>query len=165
MDNRCAFCGAENRLGILFCEECGRSLFDKTSELTIPGRKDISKLVQQLERREGQSHLKDGQGLMLYVRNANDPIALEADHAITIGRKGRGITPDVDLTPFGAMDKGVSRIHATIQIVDNTPIITDMGSTNGLYLNGNRIKELQSEIMCDGDELHLGDLIAHIYFE
>lgn len=165
MDNRCAFCGAENRQGILFCEDCGRSLFDKTSELTIPGRKNVSNLVKQLPRRDGQSRLKDGQGLMLYVRNANDPITLDIDRAVTIGRKGRGVTPDVDLTPYGAMDKGVSRIHATIQVVDNTAIITDMGSTNGLYLNGTRVKALQSEILCDEDELHLGDLMAQIYFE
>ena len=165
MSNRCPFCGADNRQGILFCEECGRSLYDKTSELTIPGRQNASKIIEQLAPREGRSHLEVGQGLMLYIRNAKEPVPLTTEHAMTIGRKGRGVNPDLDLTPYGAMEKGVSRIHATVQVVNHTPIITDMGSTNGLYLNGDLIPAQQSQILCDGDELHLGELVAHIYFE
>jgi pSer/pThr/pTyr-binding forkhead associated (FHA) protein len=90
---------------------------------------------------------------------------IDTSRAITVGRKGRGVSPDLDLTPYGALEKGVSRVHAIIEVIDNTPIITDVGSTNGLYLNGMEIPTQKSRVLCDGDELHLGELVAHIYFE
>jgi len=166
MINACPYCGAKNRQGILFCEDCGKGLYDKTDELTIPGRNGSSSLSQEMiDAREGYVPLGDDQALVMYIRNAKAPITIDTTHAVTIGRKGRGVAPDLDLTPYGALEKGVSRVHAVIQVVDNIPVITDVGSTNGLYLNGNQIPTETSQILCDGDELHLGELVVHIYFE
>jgi pSer/pThr/pTyr-binding forkhead associated (FHA) protein len=73
--------------------------------------------------------------------------------------------PDLDLTPFGALEKGVSRLHAAIIRTEDTLTLIDMGSSNGTHLNGQRLIPDQPRILRDGDELRLGKLIAHIYFK
>lgn len=41
----------------------------------------------------------------------------------------------------------------------------DIGSTNGITVNGERLEKGKSHYLCDGDVICLGDLEAHIYFE
>ena len=43
-------------------------------------------------------------------------------------------------------------------------ILTDMGSTNGTFLNGCRLTPHKVYIVRDGDEIRLGNLIGNIYF-
>ena len=55
-------------------------------------------------------------------------------------------------------DPGVSRRHARIQAHNGTVIVEDLGSSNGTYVNGQRISgpvELGA-----GDELQLGDTVV-----
>ncbi|HVA91615.1 MAG TPA: FHA domain-containing protein [Chloroflexota bacterium] len=64
--------------------------------------------------------------------------------------------PELDLIPFGgaAPDLGVSRHQARIQRSGDTFSMTDVGSTNGTFVNG-RVLEYNQPI-----ELHDGDSIA-----
>jgi pSer/pThr/pTyr-binding forkhead associated (FHA) protein len=70
----------------------------------------------------------------------------------------------VDLTAFGAVEFGVSRLHAAIDIQDEAVFVTDLGSTNGTYLNAVRLSPGEPRIVCNGDEICLGNLITHLYF-
>lgn len=67
------------------------------------------------------------------------------DKTIVIGRK-----EDCDIV---LRDSNVSRRHAKIEIVMGSHIISDLGSTNGTIVNGNRIT---SKILEDGDRINLG---------
>jgi pSer/pThr/pTyr-binding forkhead associated (FHA) protein len=73
--------------------------------------------------------------------------------------------PDLDLTPYGALEKGVSRIHAAIERSEDTLTLIDMGSANGTHLNGQRLIPDQPRVLRDGDEIRLGKLVAHVYFK
>jgi DNA-binding NtrC family response regulator len=64
----------------------------------------------------------------------------------TIGKRE---TNDVALT-----DKTVSRQHLSIDYADDSFILHDKGSTNGSYLNGNRVKEAY---LTPGDVIKLGN--------
>lgn len=61
-------------------------------------------------------------------------------------------------------DTKVSRIHAVIEATSDGQdySIIDMGSTEGTYLNGNKISK---EKLSDGDELTLGDCRIVVSFE
>ena len=72
--------------------------------------------------------------------------------------------PDVDLTTFGAKEFGVSRLHAAIDLHDEAVFITDLGSTNGTYLNAMQLPPGEPQIVCHGDEICLGNLMTHLYF-
>jgi len=40
-----------------------------------------------------------------------------------------------------------------------------MGSVNGTYLNGERLPANREHVIRDGDEIRLGKLVFHAYFQ
>jgi predicted component of type VI protein secretion system len=78
-----------------------------------------------------------------------------AEHAVqqgtTIGREGCDIT-------LG--DPDVSRRHAEIQISNGDIAINDLGSTNGTFVNGERID--QPRTLRDGDEVRIGAVVLRL---
>jgi hypothetical protein len=72
--------------------------------------------------------------------------------------------PDLDLEPFDALNKGVSRQHAAFVYEDHIIKIMDMDSPNGTYLNGFRLTPYQSRVLRDGDEVRLGRLVMNVKF-
>jgi pSer/pThr/pTyr-binding forkhead associated (FHA) protein len=99
-----------------------------------------------------------GQTALTLVGTA-DRILLSDRPDCVLGRGGdqaRG--PDVDLSPYGARDKGVSRRHARLQTWPGGAVVTDLGSTNGTLVNGRRLAPNEPTRLADGDELRLGRL-------
>jgi pSer/pThr/pTyr-binding forkhead associated (FHA) protein len=84
----------------------------------------------------------------------------------TLGRvsKGQSILPDIDLSPFDAYKAGVSRLHATLKIQGEYITVTDLGSSNGTYINGKTIPAHEPQPLRHGDILALGKLKIQILF-
>lgn len=166
---KCPHCGYKNRVGILFCEDCGQSLsaVPNTSP-TIPTRQ-LGESFEELSARAtwGTASISNTSSVIVQFRDADEPLVLEFTGQTIIGRSD--VTsprqPEVDLTPFGALEKGVSRIHASIERSDDVLTLMDMGSSNGTYLNGQRLVADQPRVLRDGDEIRFGKLVAHIYFK
>ena len=57
--------------------------------------------------------------------------------------------------------RAVSREHAMISCENGRYRLTDLGSTNGSYLNGIRIFSGIPVLISPGDEIILGDLKTH----
>ena len=72
--------------------------------------------------------------------------------------------PDVDLAPHGGMEHGVSRNHLTLTRDHDTIFVTDLGSANSTYLNGQRLMPHEPRILRDNDELRLGHLVMRVNF-
>jgi hypothetical protein len=72
---------------------------------------------------------------------------------------------DVDLTPYGAREKGVSRRHAALYRTSHVLSVVDLGSHNGTYLNGLRLLPQQPRLLRSGDEVAFGAMLFHIHFE
>lgn len=162
----CPTCAHKNREGSLFCEDCGQNL-------TLPVSATVAtKHILPTNELAGFSSWgsakfeKDTQ-IILHIRDASDPISISPEKRILLGRyDGSGLQkPDLDLTPYGALEKGVSRIHAAIYRSEDTLTLVDMGSSNGTHLNGQRLMRDQPRVLRDGDEIRLGKLVAHIYFK
>jgi hypothetical protein len=62
---------------------------------------------------------------------------------------GRSEESDVFL-----VDPSVSRAHAMVETAGGAPLVRDLGSTNGTFVNGERV---QSRRLQDGDELRFGN--------
>ena len=72
------------------------------------------------------------------------------------GNRKQGVDPEIDLGIHPA-DRGVSTQHAVLRIHDSVLTVTDLGSTNGTYLNGdNRLAEGEETPLVDGDRIHIG---------
>ncbi len=67
-----------------------------------------------------------------------------------------GVTPEIDLTPFGGSTSGVSRRHATISLRNGQWTIRDENSTNGTFVNGAALTTEQA--LQDGDVVSFGGL-------
>ncbi len=66
--------------------------------------------------------------------------------------------PDLDLAPYGAMRHGVSRRHALIRPGEQMLYLIDQNSTNGTWVNGQRLQGGQDFPLSDGDSIELGAL-------
>ena len=161
----CRNCAHENREGYLYCEECGQTLSsDETG-----GTKHFENATDSLSAHAtwGTARFEKGAAIILHIRDASEPITFRPDGQTILGRSDTTSTqkPDLDLTPYGALEKGVSRIHTAIFRNDDTLTVVDKGSANGTFLNGQRLVPNQPRVLRDGDEIRLGKLIAHIYFK
>ncbi len=74
----------------------------------------------------------------------------------------QSIFPEVDLTEDHALEYGVSREHACIFQREDAAEVTDLGSTNGTLLNGQRLAPYSPQPLSDGDHLQLGRLVIEV---
>jgi pSer/pThr/pTyr-binding forkhead associated (FHA) protein len=92
-------------------------------------------------------------------------VLLSADREILVGRldAAHGIFPELDMTADGGLEHGVSRRHARIYTRDGTCFVEDLDSTNGTFLNGERITPYLPYAFHDGDSLTFGTMKQQIH--
>lgn len=100
----------------------------------------------------------DWQVVLIALDQAAPPIGLLVDGEITIGRAAGDANPDLDLTPYGAKNKGVSRIHAHIRPGASSLVLMDAESSNGTFWNRIRVPAHTEQILRDGDVITFGRL-------
>ncbi len=166
----CPYCAYNNKQGMLYCEECGRPLGGGEASATLPTRQLNSNSDNAtVHATWGTARFDANAQIVMHVRDSAETITLKPDRTTLVGRYDSSSTqhPDVDLTPYGALEKGVSRVHAAIYRNEETDTLTlvDMGSANGTHLNGQRLLPDQPRVLRDGDEIRLGKLVTHIYFK
>jgi hypothetical protein len=162
----CSNCHHQEILGSLFCSECGSRLMIFESEETIH--------IKNFDKESGQAGMNTGQN------NSEDPnpepgassffsfsilefgkeIKIPKNSECTLGRfnEGQPILPDIDLTEYDARAKGVSRLHAVIKGSEMNLTITDLESSNGTFVNGQKLKPYTDFPIKQGDILSLGKL-------
>ncbi len=94
-------------------------------------------------------------------------IELRNDTSYLLGRfnSAKPRTNHIDLSPFGAQERGVSRIHAQIHMEDDILYITDMDSTNGTYLDGVKLLPNQQHRIRQKSDIMLGRLHIQVMYK
>lgn len=162
----CSYCSTPNREGELFCDECGNPLQGSpsvsTRKLTQIGASGPLKRPFW-----GTTRFRSDASVVMRLADVAEPVALESKPKLMIGRQDPASNnfPDIDLTPYGAIDNGVSRVHACIQRSEDAITVIDLDSVNGTYLNGQRLIPNQPRVLQDGDEVRFGKLATRIYFQ
>lgn len=154
----CPHCGTENLEGMLYCTQCGVALGPvPLSTRQLPDD----------EGKGGTDKLSTDHVLILQVENDESPIFLQIRSEVIIGRitEQSETTTYLNLTPYGADDKGVSRRHARLLRDDDTVYLMDLNSTNGTQLNGEPLAASVEKKLKDGDEITLGHLRVYVYFK
>jgi hypothetical protein len=143
----CSFCGApipQSRSG----ERAGQMMDSVpvvTKSLDLPSRHYLPKLPDN--------------SFALFVLDNPEPLIVENSEAIYLGRFTQNpAASSVDLTKFGAAELGVSRSHARITWSDGVYRLEDLASTNGTWLNYQRLAFGKSFELHNGDILLLGQL-------
>jgi hypothetical protein len=159
----CPQCQHKNREDNLFCENCNFLLrpLPKSHLLVIAGELEPERWW------ESQAH-DSHYHLRLRFSESGESIEVDPHPAggIILGRldSRTGLAPDVDLTPFGAEDAGVSRQHAVIAVTQEIPRLIDLNSHNHTYLNGLRLAPHLPYILRQGDVIRLSRLEMTITF-
>ncbi len=105
-----------------------------------------------------------GQPYLVVVSNGTQ-LTLPAKSEILVGRLDpvSGVYPDVDLTPYGADECGVSRRHIKITFAGNQYFIEDLNSTNYTHIGSTKIQPGMRVPLNSGDQLRLGKLLLNFY--
>ncbi len=159
----CSQCGKPNPNNEVYCYSCGYLL------PSVIGRHDTVRFDQ------GENLPADHFGaestLVLVTVTTNRSYKMRPQdykHELVIGRsEGGTMKPDIDLTDQGAMDLGVSRLHAALQYSSKNNIVSvsDMKSANGTYINGQKLYPQEVRVLRHGDELRLSRLVLRVYFQ
>ncbi|HWQ13880.1 MAG TPA: FHA domain-containing protein [Roseiflexaceae bacterium] len=160
----CSNCQSKQLDGAIFCLECGASLLageghETTRQLPNSGGVTVVSAAE-----AGVPQPAAGATITLLVAASGRRITLDLMDELLIGRSdaARGIHPDVDLSPDGGYDAGVSRRHAILAFRDGICTVEDLGSSNGTFVNGKRLAPQAAVPLTNGDELVCGTLRLHV---
>jgi len=160
--SKCSNCNEIVRLGELICPKCGTILASNTSAST----KALPKAEETFPRRTSIGSIPRYYQKVTLIIDGKQAALPAAQHLI-IGRhdsQSDAPPPDIDLTPFGAAELGVSRQHIELAWKNDLIFIVDVGSTNGTLLNGQRLMAGIERILRDNDELIIGHMPVRVRF-
>src|SRR5215475_10567392 len=158
----CPICGLVNRPGELACSRCGTILATGGQTRKLLNEDEPPKSASWPT---GEVIVTDQEPITLEIGDIQ--VSVPVAEVITIGRVSDipdDSHPDVDLGPYGAGDKGVSRKHIKIKRKNILVYVADLGSTNGTLLNGRRLIPNAERLLRNGDELTLGRLKVKVKF-
>jgi hypothetical protein len=144
----CPSCGSINAAGEAFCSNCG-------SMLGAPAPADASAAA------PAAPAPATALTARLLVEADNQEFDLSGKDNIMIGREDAvsNIYPDVDLTPHGGEEGGVSRLHARIFYENGQYMLEDENSTNFTFLNRQKLAGKTPSALHDNDEIRLGRVL------
>ncbi len=94
-------------------------------------------------------------------------MTVQITESVIVGRLSKvpgDAQPDVKLNPFGADEKGVSRQHIKLIRKHDLIYVSDLGSSNGTFLNGRPLMRNCLRVLRSGDDLQLGVLKLRVVF-
>ncbi len=156
----CSSCGATNPAGEAFCSNCGVSLLGAPApvEATVPAQPVAQQPIASPAAEPGQHGALQAR---LIVEADNQEFDLSGKDNIILGREDAvsNMYPDVDLTPHGGEEGGVSRQHARIFVENGQYMLEDENSTNFTFLNRQRLTGKTPQPLNDNDEIRLGRVL------
>ena len=167
----CPECQLEELQGTLFCSNCGAALIRDDNQVRTRARpfsksdqgdSDPAPLVgKRTQPVEGARKLR------FIIPLSGRQVVLPLGNRLEIGRSDphRDIKPDLDLSHDGGAEAGVSRHHAAIVQTAQGLAVMDLDSVNGTWVNNYRIAPRLPFAINNGDELKLGQLVIHLFFE
>lgn len=165
----CGQCGAKEPTGALFCSECGNYLL--RSEFVASGPPMASTRSMEADGLIATSEERMGDGaaagqITFAIAASGQRVTVPVGKPIEIGRRDpeNDIDPALDLSPFGGIDQGVSRLHAVIRSSDKGHFLVDLDSTNGTLLNDERLEPKTARRLQNGDTIRFGQLLVQVYF-
>jgi predicted amidophosphoribosyltransferase len=142
----CPACGAEIEAGDAFCSACGYALQEAPAPAPVVETPPAPAPA----------------GPRLVVADSGAEIPLPEGDEILVGREDpvSGVYPQVDLTPHGGEEGGVSRQHARIIVEGGNYFVEDLDSTNFTFVNKQKLAPKTRQGVGDGDEIRFGRVTA-----
>lgn len=160
---KCPECGKPNMQKDEICFACGSLLNPNAVSSTQQLSKQMANVYETV-----RFTIDDILMLMPKTEHASIKIPIHASSApLTLGRghEDVSLSPDIDLSYLNAGKLGVSRIHAAISYEEETLYLIDMGSTNGSYLNEQKLHPKERRVIRHEDTIRLGHLELKVFYK
>ena len=158
MSKICINCYFDNSEELDLCSNCGAELpiigdlsTDKVDEAPSGKEEDITSIMPE--------YSIDDPKIGLFILSHQMTIPLEEGKEYLIGRieeENTGSFKNIDLSPYDGFDKGVSRVHATIQLDEDGIHLVDLDSSNNTYLNEFKLTPRRKFSLTHGDTVRFG---------
>jgi len=164
----CPSCKLYNEPGAIFCVHCGAPFEEANIPVVTTSRFGMpeSTLPEAGDQQPRPPHPIPDKGMAFYFVDDKIPFELRADDDFIIGRKTDD-SPEkiVDLINYDAFGHGVSRRHAKIRRAPEGYEIIDLESTNGTWVNEQRLTPNKPYPLASGSLLRLGRMRMYVIFK
>lgn len=187
----CRNCHAPYAANEIYCSHCGSLLphvkLPKTALLSSAPDSDspevealmkakVDPVVQPAAELTNTTYFHDKARLYLHLNDDTISFAVDmSKRSAVIGRlssaafegmntDGKPIPTLIDLSPFRAVELGVSRQHAQLDLDENILYITDLNSANGTFINSRRLPPRVPHALANRTQLQLGRMILRVHY-
>jgi hypothetical protein len=155
----CPSCKHKNPETAVFCVYCQAplspfSVSDKTTD-HLP----IDTKVFASDALGGDAGAPPTEGIIFLHPESGQQTSVEHAAEFILGRKVDEQSENlIDLTPFGAYESGVSRLHAFVQKTETGYSMIDLDSTNGTWIDNEKLPPRKAFRVASGSSIRLGKL-------
>ncbi len=160
----CPNCHSKEATGTLYCSQCGALMMQTEG---LPTQAVVPEPSQGIIEQPAKKYTGPliSASVSLHILDAGQIVPLSEKKEYIIGRcdENQPNQPDIDLGPYRGYEKGVSRLHACLNCVEQSVTITDLSSVNGTRINGVKISPDKPFALSHGDILSFGKLKIQIF--
>jgi pSer/pThr/pTyr-binding forkhead associated (FHA) protein len=165
----CPTCGFDNTFGALVCAKCHTLLIELKGDqytTTLPNPLPSSEAESTVRRAIRDTSTLGTDSVALYIDSSETPMVIDITQQAIFGRYTPDATlrPRVDLSPYGAYERGISRMHAAIRRTPEGLVVEDLASSNGTWINEVKLQAYVPTPLRSGDRIKLGQLEIEVYF-
>jgi hypothetical protein len=151
----CPTCHTKNEIEFTVCKNCGTSLDDAKYTTT-----EFHNFKVNYSDRSRDFHVEEkivpANGIAIYFAETTKPYVILTDKEFVIGRMVIPTSETIlDLSDFDAFRMGLSRRHAMIRQAESGYEVIDLSSTNGTWLNDERLSPYTPYPLPSGSRLLL----------
>lgn len=162
----CSRCAKEFDEAEALCPYCGTyNEHQLSGSRTVKlDRNMLNELLESIS--EIQATLRSDDTLVLEFGQSRRELSLRSK--VILGRDMSALGGDdlVDLEHFVGHKAGISRRHAEMVCTANGEVIvTDLASSNGTFINGEKLSPLRNYMLQNGDEIKFGTLKMKLAFD
>jgi hypothetical protein len=163
----CPICKNKNPRTATVCKYCGALLDEAATNIVAPtenvsGQPKVS--TENAESFVDMALIPKG-GIAVYAAGTFKPYYLSFDAELFIGRKQETSSEEIlDLSDLDAFNQGISRRHAKIRRAETGFEIIDLSSTNGTWLNAERLIPNKPYPLASGSQLRLGRIRLFVLY-
>lgn len=118
------------------------------------------------EARASRSVITPAATLRLVFQFSGQTLLLPLADSWIVGRATLNMPPGTPVAARSAVaqNKTISREHCMFRYGDHHAVVVDLKSTNGTYINGQRLEPYREYLLAEGDELRLATLRTTVSF-
>lgn len=162
----CPICKNKNSLDAAICRHCGAPL-NTDSHLNATTRNTEIKINYSEKPKDitVDESIIPNDGIAIYFAETTKPVEILTQDEFVIGRKVIATSESfLDLSDFDGFKMGLSRRHAMIKRTDSGYEIIDLSSTNGTWLNDERLVPYTAYPLASGARLRLSRIRLVAYY-